>query len=128
LRQKKSLAKNQPEHPGRLVIVELPPHEKVELIDRIAFGAQVEAASRGCTLQIAEWPCGSKAFLDGRGLLHLKSHDPAIPEISLVLSDGEVAGWTSDGLVCGSAFFFEGLHHSEPKRVFERILQFLYRL
>jgi len=113
---------------GGLVIVDLPPHETEELIDRISFGTQVEAASRGCTLQAAEWPCGSKAFLDSRGLVHLKSHDPAVPEISLVLSDGEVAGWTSDGLVCGYSFFFEGIHASEPKRVFERILQFLYRL
>jgi len=81
----------------------------------------------GCQLQAVHWP-GGKAFLDSRGLLHLKSHNPAVPEVSLVLADGEVAGWTSDGYVCGPSFFFEEARPSEPIRVFERVLQFLKSL
>jgi len=81
----------------------------------------------GCTLQVAEWPSGSKAFLDSRGLLHLKSHDPSLAEVSLVLSDGEVAGWTSDGYVCGPSFFFDDQRPSNPQRVFNRIEDFLSR-
>jgi hypothetical protein len=81
----------------------------------------------GCTLQVAEWPNGSKAFLDSRGLLHLKSHDPSLAEVSLVLSDGEVAGWTSDGYICGPSFFFEDQRPSNPERVFHRIEDFLSR-
>ena len=81
----------------------------------------------GCTLQVAEWPNGSKAFLDSRGMLHLKSHDPSLAEVSLILSDGEVAGWTSDGYVCGPSFFFEDQRPSNPQKVFLRIEDFLSR-
>jgi hypothetical protein len=54
---------------------------------------------------VAEWPKGNRAFLDSRGLLHLKSHDSSIPEVSLVLREGEATGWASDGLMCGPRFF-----------------------
>jgi hypothetical protein len=84
-------------------------------------------AGLGCTLQVAEWPNGSKAFLDSRGLLHLKSHDPSLAEVSLVLSDREVAGWTSDGYVCGPSFFFDDQRPSNPRKVFHRIEDFLSR-
>jgi hypothetical protein len=83
--------------------------------------------SLGCTLQVAEWPNGSKAFLDSRGLLHLKSHDSSLAEVSLVLSDGEVAGWTSDGYVCGPSFFFDDQRPSNSPKVFHRIEDFLSR-
>jgi hypothetical protein len=95
--------------------------------EKVTF-ATAKKTRHNCSLQTAEWPSGSKVFLDSRGLLHLKSHDPTVPEVSLVLSDGEVAGWTSDGHVCGPKFFFEGEYQSEPKMVFERVMQFLERL
>lgn len=98
-----------------------------ELWDKVTFGA-AKPTGRGCQLQTAEWPSGSKAFLDSRGLLHLKSHDPTVPEVSLMLSDREVAGWTADGHVCGPEFFFEGEYRSEPREVFDRVMQFLNRL
>jgi hypothetical protein len=91
----------------------------------ISFGAVAKRANYGCSLQVAEWPNGSKAFLDSRGLLHFKSRNPSVPEVSLVLADGEVAGWSSDGQVCGSSFFFEGARQSEPLRVFESLMQIL---
>ncbi|MFO1513668.1 MAG: hypothetical protein U1F83_12245 [Verrucomicrobiota bacterium] len=97
------------------------------LWEKVNFGTP-KPTGRGCSLQTADWPCGSKVFLDSRGLLHFKSHDPAVPEISLVLSDGEVAGWTADGHVCGPKFFFDGEYRSEPQEVFNRVMQFLNRL
>ena len=84
--------------------------------------------AQGCSLRVAEWPCGSKAFFDKHGLLHLKSHDPKVPEISLVLTTDEVAGWTSDGYVCGPEFFFEGKYVSDPRAVHDRIKAFLDHL
>ncbi|HTB83794.1 MAG TPA: hypothetical protein VK742_09090 [Candidatus Sulfotelmatobacter sp.] len=109
-----------------LVIADLPEHERGDMTGKIPFSSPNAPAYRGiCTFQTAEWPSGSKAFLDSRGLLHLKSHDPSIPEISLVLADGEVAGWTSDGHVCGPKFFFEGVQISEPVRIFGAIMQFI---
>jgi len=98
-----------------------------ELWGKVDFGP-AKSTGRGCLLQTAEWPNGCKVFLDSRGLLHLKSHDPAAPEVSLVLSDGEVAGWTSDGCVCGPSFFFEGEIESDPLKVFTRVQQFLSSL
>jgi len=60
--------------------------------------------------------------------LHLKSYDPAIPEISLVLADGMVAGWTSSGQLCGPQFFFEGSRTYDPYVVADRVQKFLNRL
>ena len=56
-------------------------------------------------LQEARWPDGSRAFLDSRGLLHLKSSDRALPEISFVLANAPSAFWTSDGRMAGAGFF-----------------------
>jgi len=112
----------------KLQIQELPAHEQNELQAKLSFAKQARPAKRGCTLQIAECSAGSRVFLDSRGLLHFKSGDPAVPEISLVLSDGEVAGWTSDGCVCGPPFFFDGPYTSEPVRIFEQLLRFLHNL
>jgi hypothetical protein len=93
----------------------------------LPFSLQPTPPGLGCTLQVAEWPNGSKAFLDSRGLLHLKSYDPSLAEVSLALSDGEVAGWTSDGYVCGPSFFFEDQRPPNPQKVFHRIEDFLSR-
>lgn len=100
----------------------------VEYWKKAAFATPAKPTRHGCSLQLAEWPCGSKAFVDSRGLLHLKSHDPAVPEISLALADGEVAGWTSEGHVCGPQFFFDYIHHPVPQKVFEGIMKFLSHL
>jgi len=114
---------------NNLVIAELPAHERDDLMNKVPFPPPNASADNGfCTFRTAEWPLGSKAFLDSRGLLHLKSHDPSVPEISLVLSDVEVAGWTSNGYVCGPKFFFEGVQNSEPGRVFGHIMQFIGQL
>jgi hypothetical protein len=47
----------------------------------------------GCRyrLSMAKWPDGSRAYLDSRGLLHLVSREPAIPQITLVLDQTELA-------------------------------------
>ena len=111
-----------------LAIDDLPPYEKLELRNRVSFSLQSRPTGHGCTLQVATWPCGSMAFLDSRGLLHFKSHDALVPEVSLVLSGSEVAGWTSEGHVCGPEFFFEGGRKSNPERVLECLRQFLNQL
>jgi hypothetical protein len=57
-------------------------------------------------LAVAAWPDGTRIWLDGRGLLHLRSSDPRQPEVTLVLvCDKPVAGWTSDGKVWGTPYF-----------------------
>jgi hypothetical protein len=59
----------------------------------------------GYTLQAAKWHDGSTAWLDSRGMLHLKSSDLSLPEVTLVLRDGALAGWTTEGRTFGMAYF-----------------------
>jgi len=73
--------------------------------EAVNFRPLAAPADLGCQLQVAQWPNGSRVFLDSRGLLHLKSHDPAIAEITLVLHEGKAAGWSSDGLLTCDPFF-----------------------
>ncbi|HEX7376620.1 MAG TPA: hypothetical protein VF278_05880, partial [Pirellulales bacterium] len=57
-------------------------------------------------LRIARWADGSRAWLDSRGLLHLKSSDRTLPELTIVLApDAEVSAWASDGRVWGLCFY-----------------------
>jgi hypothetical protein len=60
-------------------------------------------------LSVASWPDGSVAFLDRRGLLHLRSSDGVLPEISLVLpANGQVSAWRPSGNVAGDIYYFDG--------------------
>jgi hypothetical protein len=60
----------------------------------------------GYRLRCAEWADGSRAILDSRGLLHLQSSAPAIPECTIVLcDDNDVTVWCADGSVWGSEYF-----------------------
>lgn len=70
----------------------------------IAFEA-VENHDRGYSLHAACFPSGTMAWLDGRGLLHLRGADPNIPECTAVLCEGPLAGWLSDGRVWGAEAF-----------------------
>jgi hypothetical protein len=55
-------------------------------------------------LWLATFDDGSRAVLDHRGLLHLKSSDDTLPEITIVLAEGVGACWFDDGKVCGSPY------------------------
>jgi hypothetical protein len=61
-----------------------------------------------CRLELAEWPGGSRAWLDPRGLLHLASADRSLPECTLVLTEGPLAGWLSAGRVFGPDYWLDG--------------------
>jgi hypothetical protein len=53
-----------------------------------------------------KWTDGSEVTIDSRGFLHLKSSDPSIPEITMVLVTGKnTACWAADGTVCGDLYF-----------------------
>lgn len=69
----------------------------------------------GYKLQMAEWNDGSRAFLDSRGLLHLKSSDPRISEISFVLYDEQVAGWCANGEKWGEEYYTGVKPAMDPK-------------
>ncbi len=88
----------------------------------VSFEDRPQMKAPGCALRTVELQGGLKVFLDDRGLLHFKNHDPKIPEVSLVLCHNEMAGWTSDGHVCGPKFFFEGEYVAEPEAVYDRLM------
>lgn len=67
---------------------------------------RITASSKIAAL-LMRWPDGSQAITDARGFLHLRSSNPAIPEITIALIlEATTACWAADGNGCGSAYFF----------------------
>jgi hypothetical protein len=80
-------------------------------------------------LREARWPDGSRAWIDSRGLLHLRSSDPAIPEATLVLDNNDVSGWCSDGRLWGSEYYVDNRANVSAREIFEQVITpFLERL
>lgn len=82
-------------------------------------------------VRVAQWPDGSRAYLDARGLLHLKSGDRALSELTLVLGDeGPASAWASDGRMWGKEFYTgrkpDAL--SPPEELVQLIGEFIARL
>jgi hypothetical protein len=83
----------------------------------------------GYQLRLAESADGSKAWLDSRGLIHLKSSDPSAPEVSLVLvGEGATAGWASDGTWCGPAYFVGDHATVDAEEFYRHVERFLSHL
>jgi hypothetical protein len=103
-------------------------HGQVVAQDQSFNDVQSEAV-QGFSLRVARWPDGSRAWLDSRGLLHLRSSDPELPECSIVLAEGVTAGWCADGRVWGPKYF-HGRDDATPGReIHEQILRpFVERL
>ena len=78
----------------------------------------------GFSLRVARWPDGRCAWLDDRGMLHLRSANPSVPEVTMVLSDEGLPAWSSDGLLCGSAFFTGARPDSPAVELWNRIRAF----
>ena len=69
-------------------------------------GEVASATNELITLRHFRWPDGSTAIVDPRGLLHLRSADATVPEMSVLLILGKLtAAWAADGAVCGPAYF-----------------------
>ncbi len=75
---------------------------------RFRFSKSPSPPGTGYRLSVAQWDDGSRAYLDSRGLLHLKSSDRSIPELTLVLYDGTLAGWCANGMLFGPSYFTAG--------------------
>jgi hypothetical protein len=77
------------------------PHAKATAADI----APAEASTTALTRRFA-WPDGSEAVVDARGLLHLRSADARVPELTVLLVLGQpTAAWAADGTVAGSPYF-----------------------
>jgi hypothetical protein len=92
------------------------------------FGHRARVPGTRYDLWVATWADGSRAFLDSRGMLHLKSADPSVPEITLVLTNDKLAGWSSDGKVFGAAYFNGDATATTPAYFEDAIRRFTGRL
>jgi len=82
----------------------------------------VESFDRGYTLEVAEWECGSRAWLDGRGLLHLRSGFADL-EATIVLCDGLMGGWLADGQTFGASYWLDESATLAPADVQQLVLK-----
>jgi len=65
--------------------------------------------NRRFQLRVSTSSDGSRIYVDARGLIHLRSSNIDIPELSLViLDDGELACWSSDGTLVGPKYLVSG--------------------
>jgi hypothetical protein len=93
------------------------------------FEWAISPRGAGFRLTTVAWQDGSRAWLDSRGLLHLKSSDPAIPEATLVLADNTISGWCSDGRLWGYEYFTRDVPRTDTRRIYEEVLRpFIVRL
>ena len=56
-------------------------------------------------------------------MLHLKSSDRSILEVTLVLRDGALAGWTSDGWTFGMPYFAGETQADAAEYVYHNIIE-----
>jgi hypothetical protein len=87
------------------------PESQVRTLAQVSVETFALTANKRLQFRLFRWPNGSEAVLDPRGLLHLRSANASVPEITLVLIINQpTAAWVADddsagGTVCGSAYF-----------------------
>lgn len=82
----------------------------------VPFQDAESPAGTGYTLKVAEWEDGSRAWLDSRCLLHLRSADRNVPEVTIVLAEGRLCGWAEEGGYLGTAYFSPSAEETDRKR------------
>jgi hypothetical protein len=83
----------------------LDPYDGAIINQREAVRGDVEhlVANKEIDFSYWKWEDGSEAFVDHRGILHLKSADPSLPEISiLLLVNNSITLWASDNAATGN--------------------------
>jgi hypothetical protein len=84
-------------------------------------GAGVAGGHRG--LELAEGP-QTRCVLDPRGLVHFSDRGGGAPQLTVVLSDGASAFWSSDGSWGGAPFFLGRKPSNDPDRLREQLRRF----
>ena len=78
-------------------------------------------------LLLAQFADGSRAVLDRRGLLHLRSSDETLPEMTIVLSERGACWFPHGGLACGDEYHFDEASllagAGKARRVLERFVE-----
>lgn len=77
----------------------------VQLKTRAAFETLDQSRENRYGLAVAKFGETGRAILDERGLLHLQSTDSSVPEMTLVLVEGAIAGWVAGVGLWGPDYF-----------------------
>lgn len=73
---------------------------------RLGRGKSLIKENSNVLFGVQEWEDGSEAYVDSRGFLHLKSSDPKVPEISMVVAINiPLPCWASNGNYYGALAF-----------------------
>ncbi|MGI4823648.1 MAG: hypothetical protein ACRYFV_20755 [Janthinobacterium lividum] len=86
------------------------PESRAHTMAQVSAETFALTANKRLQFRLFRWANGSEAVLDPRGLLHLRSANTSVPEITLVLILNQpTAAWAADdllgGTVCGSPYF-----------------------
>jgi hypothetical protein len=79
--------------------------EAPENLHSVEFRPMEAMLDQGFALLVARWTDGRRAWLDSRGMLHLRSGIPDVPEVTIALGANSLAAWCSAGEWIGSPFF-----------------------
>jgi hypothetical protein len=82
-----------------------------ETISQDSFVSLQKQKTYNSWYSAADFGNGRKVVLDKRGVLHLLSGRQSLPELAIVIRDGNTAAWASDGQRCG----IESHHGSAPR-------------
>jgi hypothetical protein len=69
----------------------------------------------GFTLKVASWPDGRRAWLDSRGMLHLRCAKQSPPEVTISLSEHHMAAWATNGMYCQYGAFWSAIVADEDE-------------
>ena len=94
---------------------------------KVSQGKRLIEENAKILFRVKDWEDGSQAFVDSRGFLHLKSSDPKIPQITMVLAiNMPLTFWVSTGEYCGPQAFIPNTEKSRlipAKQFYEDILE-----
>ena len=81
-------------------------------------------------LRLATWADGGRAWMDPRGMLHLRSSDPHIPEITLLLFEQShgINAWVADGKTYGGLHVLEEAATGTLEELMPHLRAFVGRL
>ena len=78
---------------------------KAASVPQVRFTECSVPEGMGIKLQRAELADGAEVFIDSRGLLHLRDADRKLPEVTLVLDENHISGWSNAGGVWGEKYY-----------------------
>jgi hypothetical protein len=98
-----------------------------ESVGWIRFNDRADSKTQRYSLSEAVFADGSRVILDSRGLLHCRSSDVSIPEFTLVLVEGLIAGWSANGSLFGRGYFIGSETSVSTRPFFDSVLKWFLR-